>query len=431
MKIALTVSILLNIGLLSIANNDDKLLNLRGARHSHQSVHGDSSNRLSGDAGDVQVSRLLKKEGVNGADDDDDNEDNYDDHEIDDDADDADAFNDDNYYDDDETGDVDGGDNGDADAFNDDNYYDDDEIGDDASDDHGDNDDDKIDTDVGDDHSDDDEISDENDDDDYSDNETDNIRNKQIRNYRHGKALLINIHITHHGGTTFCHEMKALGPAPEKACNGGSNWNFTVPQPLDRPWNFNETSEYIPIVREHFHMIGWEFGFKPKRPLSDTDWENPLLVSVLIVKDPIVRLFSSDSGTVKKYGDSDHRNQSAWWEYAQLPLTNNFALHKLSPKRCVQSGKDTPLECLEAAQDLVKRFTFVIDIACLDESMAVLADELGWTLPPPKPHKTHPSSAERLGNETLHEWLRQRNRRDIELYEWAKDRAVLNCSALS
>jgi len=60
MKIALTVSILLNIGLLSIANNDDKLLNLRGARHSHQSVHGDSSNRLSGDAGDVQVSRLLK-----------------------------------------------------------------------------------------------------------------------------------------------------------------------------------------------------------------------------------------------------------------------------------------------------------------------------------------------------------------------------------
>jgi len=410
MKIALTVSILLNIGLLSIANNDDKLLNLRGARHSHQSVHGDSSNKLSGDAGDVQVSRLLKKEGVNGDDDDDENEDNYDDDEIDDDADDADAFNDDNYYDDDETGDA-NDDHGD----NDDDYYDDD----------------KIDTDVGDDHSDDDEISDENDDDDYSDNETDNIRNKQIRNYRHGKALLINIHITHHGGTTFCHEMKALGPAPEKACNGGSNWNFTVPQPLDRPWNFNETSEYIPIVREHFHMIGWEFGFKPKRPLSDTDWENPLLVSVLIVKDPIVRLFTSSSNAVKKYGDSDHRNQSAWWEYAQLSLANNFALHKLSPKRCVQSGKDTPLECLEAAQDLVKRFTFVIDIACLDESMAVLADELGWTLPPPKPHKTHPSSAERLGNETLHEWLRQRNRRDIELYEWAKDRAVLNCSALS
>lgn len=225
--------------------------------------------------------------------------------------------------------------------------------------------------------------------------------------------------------------MRDQGPTPEKSCNGGGNWNFDVPRSTDRPWSFTQTSEYIPIVREHFHMIGWEFGFKPHRSLSETDWENPLLVSVLIVKDPIDRIFGGGISLNKKYGNSDDRNQTAWWEYAQGSNTDNFALHKLTPKPC-PSGADTPLECLEAAQDLVKRFTFVIDIACLDQSMAVLAEQLGWNLiPTPKHlHHIHPSAAERLGNATLHNWLRRRNRRDIELYEWAKHRAILNCSAL-
>ena len=56
MKTILTVSIILNIAFLVIGNNDMKLLNLRGAHHSHQHARGDS-NKLSSD---IQVSRLLK-----------------------------------------------------------------------------------------------------------------------------------------------------------------------------------------------------------------------------------------------------------------------------------------------------------------------------------------------------------------------------------
>merc|ERR1740139_2075808 len=113
-------------------------------------------------------------------------------------------------------------------------------------------------------------------------------------------------------------------------------------------------------------MIGWEFGFKPKRLLSETDWENPLLVSVIIVKDPIDRLMGGSTSINKIFGKADERNQSAWWEYVQKSQTDNFALHKLTPKGC-PSGENTPLACLEAAKDVVKRFTFILDIACLDE----------------------------------------------------------------
>jgi len=181
-------------------------------------------------------------------------------------------------------------------------------------------------------------------------------------------------------------------------------------------------------------MIGWEFGHKPARPLYGTDWENPLLVSVLIVKHPIDRLFGGSSVINRKYGHSDTRTQAAWWEYVTSndgsKRTNNYALNTLSPRPC-PAAENTPIECLEAAQELVKRFTFVIDVACLDESMGILADRLGWPAQEMRPHNSHPSAAERLGNATLHEWLIRRNQRDIELYEWAKERAVLKCSELN
>ena len=40
----------------------------------------------------------------------------------------------------------------------------------------------------------------------------------QIANYVDGTALLLNVHITHHAGTSVCHLMKKLGPAPGFAC---------------------------------------------------------------------------------------------------------------------------------------------------------------------------------------------------------------------
>lgn len=192
-------------------------------------------------------------------------------------------------------------------------------------------------------------------------------------------------------------------------------------------------------------MIGWEFDRKPTtRPLLGTDWMNPLLVSVLIVKDPIDRLLSGGPlihdrwgkvGKVKGVEKPDRRKkwpvrtQAQWWSYAHSRFTNNFALDKLTPEWCNKG--DYSLKCLEAAKGLVRSFTFVIDIACLDQSMEILADRLGWSPLTVEPHIYRADAAARIGNSTLHEFLKQRNRRDIELYHWARDRAILKCPELS
>jgi len=46
------------------------------------------------------------------------------------------------------------------------------------------------------------------------------IKELQLENYRRGTALMLNVHVTHHGGTTFCDVMgRALHKtAPNFAC---------------------------------------------------------------------------------------------------------------------------------------------------------------------------------------------------------------------
>ena len=43
-------------------------------------------------------------------------------------------------------------------------------------------------------------------------------------------------------------------------------------------------------------------------------------------------------------------------------------------------------------------------------------------------HHVHVGSVrERLNNDTLYEYLQQRFRRDIELYEWSKNQSIIQC----
>ena len=40
------------------------------------------------------------------------------------------------------------------------------------------------------------------------------VKQQQISNYIKGSAILHSIHITHHAGTSLCHQMAKLGPVP-------------------------------------------------------------------------------------------------------------------------------------------------------------------------------------------------------------------------
>ena len=95
------------------------------------------------------------------------------------------------------------------------------------------------------------------------------------------------------------------------------------------------------------------------------------------------------------------------------------------------NGTDTSEACLEGAKDLLRRFTFVLDQSCLADSVAAMADRLGLESTVEFEnglHKKHPDDVRtRLGNDTLLEFLQDRFRRDIELYEWSKSRSIVRC----
>ena len=105
------------------------------------------------------------------------------------------------------------------------------------------------------------------------------------------------------------------------------------------------------------------------------------------------------------------------------------------PECC--SGENTDVRHFNAAKALVERFTFVLDIACLDESLDALADVLGLTLDFQKQNKeagkkrrAEKSSRERIGHDDVYDFLVRRNHYDIELYKWSKTRSLVDCSTL-
>ena len=264
------------------------------------------------------------------------------------------------------------------------------------------------------------------------------LQQEQIQNYRDGKALIINVHITHHAGTTFCSEMKKWGEVPSFACMGGDNWDETaLPPKGDRPWSLELTAERTDLVRSHFHMISWEFGHIPVPPLGDTDWEYKNLVSVYITRNPLDRLLSGGGAVNRQFGTLEERTLDQWWAYSNSTYTDNFALNRLTGGTCVD-GDRTPETCLDQGKELLRRFTFVLDQECLSESMTAFAQVMNKPLPDQETSRTVqkvPSSAaatarERIKYDEIYEYLAERNKMGMALYEWSKSLSLVRCDTL-
>ena len=275
----------------------------------------------------------------------------------------------------------------------------------------------------------------------------------QAANYRNHTGLMLNLHITHHAGTTLCAAIgRAPGiKAPDFACNNQRN------DPLWRvskkgPWRgHNETAAKIHKIRQEdgLQMVSWEFRQAPRDvPLAETEWEHPDLVSVFIARDPMTRLLAADGLVTKFYpgllnaASSNKQRKSVnatsssqhklWEAYAHDDrFTNNFALRVLAGNGCCQ-GNETTVQHLQAAKELLKRFTVVLDIVCLNQGIEALAQLLGISkLGPIKPVKAHDRSPrERIGHDDIYEYLLERNQMDIRLYEWTKSISLVDCSKL-
>lgn len=265
------------------------------------------------------------------------------------------------------------------------------------------------------------------------------LQQRQIENYKSGRALMINVHITHHAGTTFCAEMKKWGPTPQFACMGGDNWSnkTDIVQFKERPWINSTTAKKVDMVRQYFHMISWEFGQIPFPPLNKTNWEYDKLLSVYVTRNPMDRLLSGGGDTNRRFGTLSERNIDQWWEYTKSTHTDNFALNRLTSGTCVD-GENTPEQCLEMGKALLSRFTIVLDQDCLSESMTSLAKLLDKPEPDHRRSKAYrkvPNSAagtaqERIQYDDVYEYLLKRNKMDIALYEWSKSISLVKCESL-
>ncbi|VEU34752.1 unnamed protein product [Pseudo-nitzschia multistriata] len=375
------------------------------------------------------------------------------------------------------------------------------------------------------------------------------IRNRtkieQIENYKKGNGLMLNIHATHHGGTTFCGIIgRSGGPvasqkeeiAPSFAC--WFDQNGTVPEAkksyyttlnketfLSRtPWAYDETDSFLHSLRPYFHMISWEYmGVDDmQRNLSETNWEHPELLSVIITRDPISRLLAGNRNMKLNYPGYNTGNLShaGWWDIAFNPnrrLADNFFFRIVEGTKRDKSagrsavGNGTPQNNTTAVADdsattsestsqrrlktakkqrhreqqkenndhrpdqnglfymftddnlpsalpplysnldrtnydravsVLNRFTVVLDIECLNEGILALANLVG--LDPEtvqaavlqndlhrkkrKKHDTkHKPARDRIGYQDVYEYLLEKNKWDIKLYEYSKTVSLVRC----
>jgi cytoskeletal protein RodZ len=260
----------------------------------------------------------------------------------------------------------------------------------------------------------------------------------QIRNYKRGTGLLLNIHITHHGGTSICsvigHASDANGITPSFACMKDKDYNTTTSYSFPQSWRRNETSTQIALARQSYHFLSWEYVYAPKIPLSETEWENRNLLSMIVMRDPMTRLLAGDGWVRRVFPNvyAGNASRSEWWDFAKSPRNDNYALRILAGNGCCQ-GADTNRTHLETAKELIQRVSLVLDIACLSQGMEAVASLLNITLQPSRNSggHAHASARERIGHDDVYEYLVKKNQLDIELFEWSKQFALVNCSQVA
>jgi len=296
---------------------------------------------------------------------------------------------------------------------------------------------------------------------------------QQIRNYNNATGLMVQVHVAHHRGwgSPLCNFVSSLKDhplqpgvtTPSYACHGvtprddidpadKAEWGL-VNSKHRIPWSADETTLNIRRVRKYFHMVEHEYAELPRngRALADGDWENPNLLSVLVTRDPVDQLLDElQFGAKKKEYAAIVADEALLRQFAETEnsVLDNFVLRILSgDANCCASGNATDTDLrqdVEAAKALIRRFSVVLDYACLNEGMTALADLFNYTLKKPlKPSTITISSDDddeaatnaavaRLGNRRdVYEYLLEKNKYDIELYRWSKTVSLVDCGSLT
>lgn len=290
---------------------------------------------------------------------------------------------------------------------------------------------------------------------------------QQILNYLEGIALIINVEIANHAGNALCHIIgharNAMGGTPSGNCiniTPEDNVKMEAGYPDYYPWTRESTHANLLYVRQYFHMLSWRFthvssswasssslAINQPVSLAATDWEDDYLLSILVIRDPLDRMLAYDEKAATLWpavfdaGKARNHNdlQNQWWAFAQSPYTDNFALRALllqgsgsgDPNGGCCHGAQTARKYLDRAKQLLERFTIILDMACLNEGLEALSTVLHLHAQLPRDPRPRKPPAERMLNNDVYQFLRNKNRLDIELYEWAKTRSLVSCATTS
>jgi hypothetical protein len=290
-------------------------------------------------------------------------------------------------------------------------------------------------------------------------------KEKQLDTFRKGKGLLVNIHITHHAGTFVCWWMKyhlPKGAVPDQSCLA------TLTGPVQRISTliglYGDAESYYPEPWLNASLRGIAFEYRPATKAEMyVDWksaplEDSRLVTLAVMRDPLDRLLAGDGMVHRDFGPNPSRRRLVerkrtevdWFHYMHSAYTNNYALRILAEdvdlKYLVQDNSSAAFhgfsdtmdfidevteEMFNRAQSTLSRITYIIDQRCLELSLQHVGINLGFDNSKPgylhNAKHLHASSRQRIANDTLYEELRQRNKWDIKLYEWAKTQAVVRC----
>lgn len=307
---------------------------------------------------------------------------------------------------------------------------------------------------------------------------------KQIDHFRSSSNTTLAVHLAlpHHGSLAVCralgkiHYTKKHFGTPHRQCvglgahqllkNSQSNYRKSKEQelreryPSNFPWSYEDTHANLNYVRQFFHFIAWPLSptATTTTTLRDTDFEDEHLVSILVVRDPMQVLlappvpdtnplwdlypavFHTQSPTRPFSASEWLRNKTftpttistQWWAFAKSsPLADNFILQTLLGKDDCCQGAHTGRGLLSKAKLLVERVTIVLDHACLDEGLRAAAAvlDIPWNRALQTPPTIEPlvDVTKRVFHADVYHYLRSRNRRAIEFYEWAQTRALVKC----
>lgn len=265
--------------------------------------------------------------------------------------------------------------------------------------------------------------------------------------------------ITHHGGTEFCKVIGRNGIkdgiAPSFACADDKDdvmpsveWKGV--SGTNSPWSFDETDANIDRVRPYFHMMMWDFNAPSTarhKSLDQTDLGHPKLVSVVIMRHPISRLLAGDAIIHKLYPGYNNGTLSheEWWNYAkneEIRNTDNFFLRLFGMQNIATNPfnmESLTKDDYENAVSIINQFTVVLDIQCLNEGMIELAKQLHLNITTIQAAMTKKGNnhlevsptadhRERIGYDDVYQYLANKNKWDIELYEYSKSISLVKCS---